>query len=919
MDLKQFHPDSLGEYPSVSHAGSNAYATPPPTESVTQSLLREEHVSATESTWPTLAWLLLLLLVALGALAVGFAGKAAFSPAGPTCILSQESGNGNSPCSCDTMRALLASTNSTTQQLFLNLTTTQNTGFASVLSAVSSLSTQLSTCCTNILNALGALATQISDGFTTVINLLNALIVLANQLAAQQTNTQNLINITRASILASIPCPDQPLVPQFYARQAEVVLTDPLRQRNGLYTNGTNVGGPRHLNIIVNRPAFLPGTGSPLFFSEVRPLHGGAFSGAGYSSFSSTRGTQLKRTYTDAVAMTEPRPLIWVGGGGANTNLAIKQAEALTTNYGYITILVSAVGVDGNACPPAVATCGTAGAGIFGFNDLRSVLDLLLANAIPILPLSAIKTDVNGTVMMGCSGGSASANSCLQMAAGLGLAGNAANGFPLSRGLYGPHPSAPIKAVFAGDTHLDRLNNFLNFTEFRASLALFNDGFSLNWLRSFFRYSNAKQRIFYRLWSARHMMSDLSGSMICDQIRECGRVFFQGVSTPFDVAACARAVNVTGLVAQFAHCSQEDIEHIDLIPGTVFDAPRAAVALELKQFVPTSGISVSANSAWESALLTYPSLFFKAIFDDDVVAAKAAVSNNLLPDHIEGIYVNKIPAVTERPFNLQNKTIQYVLSPDGTHYLVNVTNRTDGAIPDPSSAPGAFSLFGNSALSRNTGPPLSIALAMGSFPLPTNGNAMRNSTSYMHINSGIIMLDGVGFGTIDTTYYSPRIDQWTAQNGFATYQYLGTNMANNGAVNASSSNKVWIQNTASFLRVTAYRVGWFGTPTAGNFNTQVTFYANGTIIHEFDGTIPTNLLKLEPRYPTAAVGYSTGRLYLDPNQGGKFNPAAHPNVRTFSEIQAGMSSANSASVAEFFNAPENADWAANSFPFLSVS
>jgi hypothetical protein len=96
-------------------------------------------------------------------------------------------------------------------------------------------------------------------------------------------------------------------------------------------------------------------------------------------------------------------------------------------------------------------------------------------------------------------------------------------------------------------------------------------------------------------------------------------------------------------------------------------------------------------------------------------------------------------------------------------------------------------------------------------------------------------------------------------------------------------------------------------------------YPNGTVILEFDDTIPSNIMEYDTLTTSAAVGYSTGRVYTDAS--GTYHPEAHPNVRSFDELLLGASSANTDAIAQTYDGLIPANWASNagsSYPFVSV-
>lgn len=822
-----------------------------------------------------------------------------------TCVSSSSvcqtaSGSGESPCSCtyttarfDDLVALYNSGSSATASAIATLGTTITNGFASLLTAfLASQSTQT----TNINNAVTLSTATIVTNTTTQLNdLLQQIRDLAGNVKVIGYNTA--------------PTVGSCSTPKFYCKFAENVLTDPMRSRNGAYTlNATYVGGPRKITQMVWRPSLLPGTGSPYAVSDVRSLFDG--SDPNYPLLTSNLKVQLERTYTNNVPVAEPLPWVIAGGGGANGMLIVRLAEQICS-HGFVVSVFGGIGTDSGICPSSIAGCGTAAAGQFLLNDLVSAVNVTDNGQNSLIPLGILKTDINGTII-GCIGGSASASSCLQLAAGLG-GGAAVNGFPAVLRLN--EPNKRVRAVAIGDSFLTPGNAFFNFTEFRASLAIFNHGLLLNWPRAFPDYGNAAWRVYYQPKYLSHPASDFSTQIICLKLRECGRVSSDGSATLFDNATCGLFMGILGPAYQFGHCQQADVGNYSAIISTLYDAPRKAALAALLPNVPLTGIPMSDI---ESMINYYMPHFFKAVLNNDADAAKI-VTTNAHPSLLEGIYVNKVPGTNGHPFNLQNKTIQYDLSADRTHHVVSISNRVTGPIPDPSTTSGAFSLFGNSAFSRSTAGPAGLALAMGAFPLPTNGNANRASTNYIWLaGSGIARFEMGGI-IIDNMYREPRVSSWLAQSGSAQFAMFGYNIANLGAVNASyTGNKIWVVNNANMLRVTHYQVGIQGGAIPNRFNVQTTFLPNGTIIHELDDTIPSNILSAEPRNPSAVVGFSSGRLYLNATTN-RLEPLAHPKIRTFTDILAGLSSVDSDAVFEAYTSDESAKWGSGITPFVSLS
>jgi hypothetical protein len=382
------------------------------------------------------------------------------------------------------------------------------------------------------------------------------------------------------------------------------------------------------------------------------------------------------------------------------------------------------------------------------------------------------------------------------------------------------------------------------------------------------------------------------------------------VNTPLDDLLCSALLTGFGTAAATAHCNPGTLTGLSAIPGSFYTgAAGLAVEQQLAQKTPTTGVSTEEGSDLENMFHYYATLFFRATLESDTSASQL-VAQNKYPDLLLGVFDNMVPAVARSPFNLQNRTIQYDISADGTYHVVTVTNRTDGNIANPAGNPGATLVSPLAAWSRSSVTPPAFPLAMGSFPLPSGGNALVNSTQFVWVSlAGSLSFTG-GRSTIDYSYNTPRLDGWMAQNGIASFAVFCTQLANFGAVTAASPvNKVYVENTAGFFRVTYYQVSIANSYYPGFFNVRATLYPNGTIVQEFDGTIPNNIFDLGAGVPSGVVGYSSGRLYIDPATG-KYNAALHPKIRTFDDITtSGLGSTRSDAVFQVFTAKESEQWA----------
>jgi hypothetical protein len=807
-----------------------------------------------------------------------------------TCVLSQDSGNGNSPCSCTTSQGLFSTLTTTLTNLF-NLLGVQITSLATTLGSLNSTTNTVNVSLTSVLYAINGQNTLITSTSQSELNNITL------QLAAF------------AAALKSAPCSIDTIIdnPPYSCHLSEDAFFDPSRTKSGAYTPSTP---GRMITQPLFRPSLFKGTGAPIGFPEVRFGHGGAYAAQGYPNFTSTRTIPMQATWTDNVPISDPRPLIIASGGGGGTANIVPLAEHLC-RQGWMVVIWNGVGVDTRSCPTASPQCGTAAAGIFGFNDERAAYNLTLMGLNPSFPLSLIKINAtDGKPIIATIGGSAGGNSAIQFAAGLGD-GAALNGFPPQLRLNEALPE--VRGVFVGDTHLPSNNAFVNFTDFRAPIVVYNHGLQLNWDRSFYKYANSSRRIFIQPKMAIHQISDFSGKVNCVGFRECVRVYQQGVNTTVDNLSCPSGFSIFGVAAQLAHCNPGTITGFSSIPGTTYTGAAGAAVEQLSLRSPTSGISAEEGSDVENLQRYYATLFFRWVLDGDVTAGQL-VAQNKYPNLLLGVYDNQVPGFARNSFNLQNRTIQFDLSPDGTYHAITITNRTGGAITDPSSTPGIVRLSPLATFSRSTAPPpAAIQLAMGSFPLPSGGNALINSTQYFWPTyTGYVSFVG-GRAIIDHVYQAPRLGNWMAQSGIATFAMFGAPIGSFGAVNATSPvNKIWVENTASYLRITHFGVSLSNSVYPGYFNFRTTFFPNGTIVQEFDGTIPSNIFELDQRSAAGVVGYSSGRLYIDPSTG-KYNPALNPKMRTFNDLLSGtpgvFDTRNDAAY-EVFNAPESAAWAA---------
>jgi len=735
----------------------------------------------------------------------------------------------------------------------------------------------------------------------------------------QLTNITNLLNSINNTVQ---PCPSQEL--KYYAFYSETVLVDTQRTKNGTGCNGCNLtaaGGPRLIALRVFRRSLTPGNGSPLCVSELHSLFAGGF-GPNYPTLNTTRCVQLSRTYLDNTPVTNPLPGIIVGGAGGTGILAIRQAEEQVMNGVGNALVVTTVGTDTAACPTAIPGCAGSGGGGFPITDFRAIINITSLNLNPALPLSAIQVDGIGTVWV-CIGGSASANGCIQASGGITNNGAVLNGLTHIPGIGGPEPR--LRAVFLGDSYIAVGNLFQNFSETRAAIGMWGHGFAGNWPKHFYAYPNAAQRVYYDLKQSTHGGSgDLALDVICDRLRECIRVYVQGVNTTFDNAACSGWGVVPSPTNILAYCEPGDLLGLENIPNALYNVPRSLAVLQLRPYAPTSGLSIKPGGDWNNALKLYPTTFFKAVLNNDASLATVATTN-VFPNILNGIYVNRVPPMRRNGFNLQNTTLQFDIDPSGAYYIPTMTPRTSGPIPNPSLTPGAFSLFGNAAWSR-TSVPQGIALNMSSFPFPSRGRRLINSTQYIWPNGGGVIHLEAGSSAIDNTYNSPRLGAWFSQSGLAKVGCFGPNLANFGAVLANStSNKVWVLNSPTIFRITWYRGGIFINSgfLPAPMSSQCSFFPNGTITIEFDDTILSNITEADQRSPSFIVGVSNGRAYVDNN--GKYQRDAHPNIRTFTELLQGTVNTTSTqydAVYEEYTAGQLSDWNAtvpNTPPFNSLS
>jgi hypothetical protein len=663
----------------------------------------------------------------------------------------------------------------------------------------------------------------------------------------------------------------------------DTVFTDTSRVRDGAkYNSGVPLNGFRQIDVRIYRPASAPGTGAPIRIPLVPLVYDGLH--ANQPLVTSTVGFQLERTWSNNSPLAGPFPLIIMFGGGGSSVNVLKLAEDIAA-AGYIVAVPSGFGIDTAACPIASGFCSAAVARTQD-RDARVVISAAV-NGLLGFSGTEITKDTSGVAIAGCVGGSAGAGVCHRAAAGAGITD--ANSLP------GETVADPrIRAIFMGDTYQGANSPTINASHLTAAVGMYNSVLGRNFPADYSSFSNATIRIFYDLTNAEHRGSDISSANLCDHTRELIRVVRDGVNTPRDNISIA-GLTAVQIGASFAHCSSNDLVGFNLLPLALPDSLTG-----LLPNAPLTGILYnSPNSDFDHMTNYYIITFLRATLENDANAL-AATTTPSFPGLMDNIYVNSVPGADEHDFNLQSKQIDFKLATGGDKYNTMIISRS-GPIADPSTTPGAFSLFGNAAWDDNQG---LITLAFD-FPLP-KGNLVKSTRTIFVNSNGFILPESV-MAIIDASYTAKRIGNWFADRGSRTYACLGSDMFSGTVTPSSSAHKVWIVNTPQYLQVTWYQVSSrsFGTAV---ISSQCTLYPDGSIRMEFDNSVPAILSTVFPGLAAASqgsaiVGISSGRLHV--NGSGKYNFNQNADINTLTDVLNGQSK-NADAIYEVYSAPVSA-------------
>jgi hypothetical protein len=663
-------------------------------------------------------------------------------------------------------------------------------------------------------------------------------------------------------------CPDIPSLNDYPAVLVyEFTVVD-----SGRYmTTGTNIpsGGNNTVRYIpghVMLPATRAGTQKPVI-SLLPWINNGSLAAYGVTTRTTNRTTITDDAYTDAPAAPGQFRVVVTAYRGYYGD-AIRKMESLV-RAGFIVVAFWSEGLP--IQPPTLANIPDVVAA-----DTRFVKNSIKGGTFPGLTYGG--NVAVGT--FGCLGESLTSLPC-----GVAAAGTTAP----QAGLPGINvPDYDFGALFLGDEYSAIAPNTVqNPQGYNGSLAIWSSGLAQDWNIDFPTYNRTSERIFYDVRGFDHVVTCTGIETRCHDLpRECGRVFYEGLATPFDVTDCGISI-IIDWRSLLGQCDAEDLDNTSLIPNAYY-TPEIASAIPK---APLSGLGY--RRVLEVERYYIQTYFLHALTG---FPALSLTLSNVDPGFISGVYDDSTPGYPANPFNLVSSRVQIDLVDNATHSDAFYAG-FQGPIVLP---PGSVNVYPTGSVIVS--PDLQFNLSF-TFPMRV-GDVIQNS-SHLYVNDeGFIYplsSSYVGFGQRE----APRARECMLLTGSPVMACYGT-----GHLAMPPNSTYAILNSPTEFTLTVinasmgYAQGTGSPPILVSY--QCSLYPNGTRTFRFDASPPVSIPVRNPFIPTkianadgtVIVGWSNGRAYV--RSCGQYDHDRKPKITTWSDVLRGKDGRSSDAIFEVY-------------------
>jgi hypothetical protein len=669
------------------------------------------------------------------------------------------------------------------------------------------------------------------------------------------------------------------LYPELYTTQIVLNYTSRNSRGNKVVPNVYPPLGHRLIACRVFIPALGAGTGQPASVPASSPLYSGSYSAASSNEYKASLSATVwnfSRSWSDSPPITAVKfPVVILLARNMIADM-YGIAEDISA-AGFIVVVMGSHGLN-NAweCP----TC--ANSVTFQVQrDIRFVVTQALESNLGFSG-NQIKRLANGMPAIGCAGHSGAGASCVEAAGG----GDSqlTTLFPTITDPSDVAPDYRIAATLTADQI--RTNGVINATNYNASLALWGSGAIANWLSIFPLYKNAKTRILYDLPLPHFGVSYRSSN--CPLSMDLVTRFLTGTQTARDVAvASTYYIRLSGDTAYCPPTNWSALPMASGIPSTLSTTSANG---------PTSGISYTSLSL---AMAYYHVMFFRATLHESPVAQVLA-TNNGFPNLIDNIYVDEVPGILRKDFNLAGRELLFDLNEDGTQYLATSSVLANGVIPDPATVSGAVPVY-----TTNFDDDLRIVTLQFSFPLHPSFVFGLPSVQQITVSPNGVLGPALGFDSAAVYFHAKRLESIFENSGtpfFAPFAHDFTR---------GTLGKVYMINDQNEFTVTWYKIRSTTRPATVLYTFQCSLYPNGTIRMVYDTSMPSELAILgeSASVPStmyqgpasALVGISTGRIRVAPGSN-QYIYQKNPHVYTIDEVLEGKNTEGADAIFQTYSA-----------------